>query len=210
MKNPGAYPVIINEYGWLWLNRDGSPTTLTKQLLENILGKNATAQDRRELCAQYIAAETEFWRCHRKAAGVMYFTGLGYDRPDGQTCDNWIDLKSLKWEPEFYNYVRDAFSPIGLMIDFWDDTIKKGVPQDIPIIAINDLDKDWQGKIRLRLLKNKTVVQEKTQEIIISAYGQNKLSFALDNDLREGNYTIEASLLDTPFGTIKSIRNIKM
>jgi hypothetical protein len=140
----------------------------------------------------------------------MYFTGLGYDRPDGQTCDNWIDLKSLKWEPEFYNYVRDAFSPIGLMIDFWDDTIKKGVHQDIPIIAINDLDKDWQGKIRLRLLKNGTVVQEKTQEIIISAYGQNKLSFLFDFDLKEGNYTIEASLSDTPFGTIKSIRNIKM
>jgi len=58
---------------WLWLNRDGSPTTLTRQLLENILGTNATAQDRRELCAQYIAAETEFWRCHRKAAGVNVF-----------------------------------------------------------------------------------------------------------------------------------------
>jgi hypothetical protein len=210
MKNPGTCPVIINEYGWLWLNRDGSPTTLTRQLLENILGKKATAQDRRELCAQYIAAETEFWRCHRKAAGVMYFTGLGYDRPDGQTCDNWIDLKNLKWEPEFYNYVRDAFSPIGLMIDFWDDTIKKGTPLNIPIIAVNDLDKDWKGKIRLRILNNETVVQEKTKEIIIAAYSQDKLSFSIDTDLKKGKYTIETSLLDTPFGTIKSIRNFKM
>ena len=210
MKNPGTYPVIINEYGWLWLNRDGSPTTLTRQLLENILGDNATAQDRRELCAQYIAAETEFWRCHRKAAGVMYFTGLGYGRPDGQTCDNWIDLKNLKWEPEFYNYVRDAFSPIGLMIDFWDDTIKKGTPLDIPIIVVNDLDKDWKGNIRLRLLNNETVVQEKTEEIIIAAYSQNKLSFTIDTDLKKGKYIIETSLPDTPFGTIKSIRNFKM
>lgn len=210
IKNPGTFPVIINEYGWLWLNRDGSPTTLTRQLFENILGKNATAQNRRELCAQYIAAETEFWRCHRKAAGVMYFTGLGYDRPDGQTCDNWIDLKNLKWEPEFYNYVRDTFSPIGLMIDFWDDTIKKGTPLNIPIIAVNDLDKDWKGKIRLRILNNETVVQEKTKEIIIAAYSQDKLSFSIDTDLKKGKYTIETSLLDTPFGTIKSIRNFKM
>ncbi len=210
MKNPGTYPVIINEYGWLWLNRDGSPTTLTRQLLENILGKNATARDRRELCARYIAAETEFWRCHRKAAGIMYFTGLGYDRPDGQTCDNWIDLKNLKWEPEFYNYVRNAFSPIGLMIDFWDNTIKKNIPQNIPIIAINDLDKEWQGKIMLRLLKNGTAVMEKTQEITIAAYGENHLYFILDKDLREGNYTIEASLENTPFGNIKSSRYIKI
>jgi hypothetical protein len=210
IKNPGTFPVIINEYGWLWLNRDGRPTTLTRQLFENILGKNATAQNRRELCAKYIAAETEFWRCHRKAAGVMYFTGLGYDRPDGQTCDNWIDLKNLKWEPEFYNYVRDAFSPIGLMIDFWDDTIKKGTPMNIPIIAVNDLDKDWKGKIRLRILINETVVQEKTKEITIAAYSQDKLSFSIDTDLKKGKYTLETSLLDTPFGTIKSIRNFKI
>jgi hypothetical protein len=210
IKNHGTFPVIINEYGWLWLNRDGRPTTLTRQLFENILGKNTTAQNRRELCAQYIAAETEFWRCHRKAAGVMYFTGLGYDRPDGQTCDNWIDLKNLKWEPEFYNYVRDAFSPIGLMIDFWDDTIKKGTPMNIPIIAVNDLDKDWKGKIRLRILINETVVQEKTKEITIAAYSQDKLSFSIDTDLKKGKYTLETSLLDTPFGTIKSIRNFKI
>src|SRR5450759_1783985 len=28
-KNEKKYPIIINEYGWIWLNRDGSPTTLT-------------------------------------------------------------------------------------------------------------------------------------------------------------------------------------
>ncbi len=210
MKNPGAYPVIINEYGWLWLNRDGSPTTLTRQLYENLAGKNATAQDRWIIYAQYMAAETEFWRCHRKAAGVFLFTGLGYDRPDGQTCDNWIDLKNLKWDPQFYNYLRNAFSPIGLMIDFWDDTIKIGIHQDIPIIAINDLDKDWRGKIRLRILKDETVVQEKTEEIFIAAYSQNKLSFTIDTDLKKGKYTIETSLLDTPFGTVKSIRHFNM
>ena len=44
MKNPGTNPVIINEYGWLWLNRDGSPTTLTKKLYENLLGKESTPE----------------------------------------------------------------------------------------------------------------------------------------------------------------------
>jgi beta-galactosidase len=207
LKNEGTNPVIINEYGWLWLNRDGSTTTLTSKLYENLLGKNSTAEDRWKLYAQYIAAETEFWRCHRKAAGVLHFTGLGYARPDGQTCDNWLDLVNLTWEPQFYKYMRDAFSPIGLMIDFWDDTIKKGIQQQIPVIAINDLDKEWQGKIRLQVLKDGVVVQEKTEEISIASYGQNKLSFSFDTNLPKGKYTIEASLLNTPFGTVKSIRN---
>ena len=210
VKNSGLFPVIINEYGWLWLNRDGSTTTLTKQLYENLLGKNSTPETRWELYAQYTAAETEFWRCHRQVAGVLHFTGLGYARSNGQTCDNWIDLKNLTWEPQFYEYMHDAFSPIGLMIDFWNDTIKKGIQKEIPVIAINDLDEEWQGKIMLQLLKNGVVVQEKTQEITITAFGQNKLSFTLSTDVKEGIYTMEVSLLYTPFGTVKSIRNLKI
>ena len=26
VDNDGTHAVVINEYGWLWLNRDGSPT----------------------------------------------------------------------------------------------------------------------------------------------------------------------------------------
>jgi len=207
MKNPGTYPVIINEYGWLWLNRDGKTTTLTTKLYENLLGKNSTTEDRRKLYAQYIAAETEFWRCHRKVAGVLHFTGLGYDRSNGQTCDNWIDLQNLTWEPQFLKYMHDAFSPVGLMIDFWDDSMKKGIQKEIPVIAINDLEKEWKGKIRLRLLKNEVVVREKSQDITIAPYGQNNLSFSIETNLEKGKYTIEVSLIDTPFGTIRSVRN---
>jgi beta-galactosidase len=210
MKNPGTNPVIINEYGWLWLNRDGSPTTLTRKLYENILGSNATPEARWEIYAQYIAAETEFWRCHRNAAGVLHFTALGYARSDGQTCDNWIDLANLTWEPRFFKYMHDAFAPIGLMIDFWDDNIKKGSIREIPIIVINDLENEWKGTVRFRILKNEEVVSEKTQDIIIGSYGRNNCSFKTGNDLQEGKYTIEVSLEKTPFGTIRSIRNFKI
>ena len=210
MKNPGTNPVIINEYGWLWLNRDGSTTTLTKKLYENLLGKDSTPEARRELYAKYIAAETEFWRCHRKAAGVLHFTGLGYARSDGQTCDNWIDIVNLTWEPFFYKYMRDANSPIGLMIDFWDDTIKKGSDGNIPVIVINDLDKEWKGNIVYRLLRDEEVVQETTKEITIDAFGQNSCSFTAFPNLKQGNYTIEVSLVNTPFGTVRSLRNFRI
>ncbi len=208
--NPGTGPVIINEYGWLWLNRDGSPTTLTKQLYENLLGKNSTPEERWELYARYTAAETEFWRCHREAAGVMHFTGLGYDRRDGQTSDNWTDVKNLIWEPQFYKYVRDSFSPIGLMIDFWDDSVKKDSRFSIRVTMINDLEKDWNGSIMLKLKKNDKVVLESSKEVKISGFGHNKTDFILDTKGLEGNFTIEVALNETPFGTIKSIRNFKI
>lgn len=210
MKNPGTNPVIINEYGWLWLNRDGSTTTLTKKLYDNLLGKKSTPEERWETYAKYTAAETEFWRCHRNAAGVLHFTALGYARSNGQTCDNWIDLANLTWEPQFYKYMKNAFSPIGLMVDFWDDTIKKGVETPVPVIVINDLEEEWKGIVMFRILKDDKVVLEKTQEITISSFGQNNCTFTSGNDLTEGKYTIEVSLVNTPFGTVKSIRNFRI
>jgi beta-galactosidase len=210
MKNPGTNPVIINEYGWLWLNRDGSPTTLTKKLYENLLGKESTTEARRLTYAKYIAAETEFWRCHRNAAGVLHFTALGYARTNGQTCDNWIDLPNLVWEPDFLKYMHDAFSPLGLMIDFWDDNIKKGSEHNIPVIVINDLEEEWKGTVQFRIMGDDKAVQDKTREITIGSYGRNNCSFTTGSDLKEGKYTIEVSLVNTPFGTVRSIRDFRI
>jgi beta-galactosidase len=209
-KNSETHPVIINEYGWLWLNRNSNTTTLTTKLYDNLLGKKQTPEQRWELYAKYTAAETEFWRCHRQVAGVLHFTGLGYDRPDGQTCDNWIDVANLVWEPQFYKYVRDAFAPVGLMIDFWDETVRKSEQLKVPVIAINDLEKEWSGMANLKLLLNDEVVQDKQVNILIGSYGKSDFSFTLDPVSIPGNYTIEVSLVDTPFGNIKSIRNFKI
>lgn len=119
-------PVIINEYGWLWLNRDGTPTTLTRKVYQTMLGEEATVEQRRTTYARLLAAMTEFWRCRHEVAGVLHFCGLGYSRPDGQTSDNFVDLERLTLEPNFAKYVRDAFSPIGLMVDFWEDDSEAG------------------------------------------------------------------------------------
>ena len=209
-KNPETNPVIINEYGWLWLNRDGSTTTLTKKLYENLLGKNSTPEQRWEVYAKYTAAETEFWRCHRQVAGVLHFTALGYDRPDGQTCDNWKDVTNLVWEPQFYKYVRDAFAPIGLMIDFWDETLKKGEKKTIPVILINDLEKEWSGMVDFSLSIDGKQVQHKQLSLLIKPYGKSETSFNIDPLGNSGKYTIEVTLVNTPFGNIKSVRNFEI
>ena len=36
-------PCIINEYSYLWLNRNGAPTELTKPYYDTVLGTDATA-----------------------------------------------------------------------------------------------------------------------------------------------------------------------
>ena len=115
-------PYLINEYGWLWINRDGSLPSLTGPVYKRILGETATMEQRRHYYARTLAAKTEFWRGRRQCAGVLHFCGLGYSRPDGQTSDNWVNVKKLSFEPEFYRYVRDAFAPTGVMLDYWDES----------------------------------------------------------------------------------------
>ena len=210
LRNDGQHAVIINEYGWLWLNRDGTPTTLTKKLYENLLGKNSTTEQRRQLYARYLAAETEFWRCHRKAAGVLHFTALGYSRPDGQTSDHWLDVKDLAWEPEFYRYVRDAFAPVGLMIDAWAETYPAGQAHAFPVIVINDLYADWHGIARCRLLRAGAVVEEQTQACTVLALGDRQLTFAIKIPAEPGAYQLEAALSKPGAELVRSLRDFQV
>ena len=118
-------------------------------MYENLLGTNATPAQRWHLNARYNAALTEFWRAHRACAGVLHFCGLGYSRTNGQTCDNFIDIEKLRFEPEFQRYMADAFAPVGLMIDEWRSQLPAGKELDVPVVVSNDLYQDWNGKVRL-------------------------------------------------------------
>ena len=204
--NDSQHAVVINEYGWLWLNRDGTPTTLTEKLYANLLGTNATTAQRRQLYARYTAAETEFWRGHRTVAAVLHFTTLGYSRPDGQTSDHWRDIRKLTWDPDFYRYVRDAFAPVGVMLDAWAEDYPSGQSQEFPAVVINDRDTPWKGYVQFQLLRNGKAQAEQTLPAEVAGFGTNRVVFTVAIPEQAGDYQAEATLLDTPDGPVRSLR----
>ena len=194
-------PIVINEYAWLWLNRDGTPTCLTDKVYKSLLGADSTVAQRRLLYARYLAALTEFWRCHRKCAGVLHFCGLGYSRagdkprPEGgATSDHFLNIETLEFEPDFEKYVKDAFSPVGLCINKWDDKFSPGEEVEVPVIVINDLYKDWNGDVHLRILRGGKVVSEQSKNCTIKALGQETLSFKITVPKEQGKYQFVAEL----------------
>ena len=210
-------PIIINEYAWLWLNRDGTPTCLTGPVYEKLLGPNSTTEQRRELYAKYLAAKTEFWRAHRACAGVLHFCGLGYSRPGdkprpegGATSDHFIDLEKLVFEPNFEKYVRDAFAPVGLMLDYWGQDLPAGQEHEFKIVAINDLYQDWKGAVRLRLMKGDKAVASQDKPCTIAALGSEALSFRLPVPSEPGEYTLAAELTAKGQKPVRSIRDAKI
>lgn len=209
--------IIINEYCWLWIDREGRPTCLTEKVYAALLPPDATVEQRRRLHARYVAALTEFWRCHREAAGVMHFCSLGYSRdgtkprPEGgATSDDWIDLRKLRYEPYFEEYVKEAFAPVGLMLDFWGDTLAAGESRDLPVVVINDLASMWSGRLRLRVLCGGKVVAEQSQPCTVAAYGDCRMAFAFAAPLAEGDYTLEAALIEPGKPATRSLRDIRV
>jgi hypothetical protein len=195
VTNTNRNAVILNEYGWLWLNRDGTPTTLTREIYENLLGPEATVEQRRYLYARYLAAKTEFWRSRRNCAGILHFCGLGYSRATGQTSDPFLDLERLTWEPFFSRYVRDAFAPVGVMLDEWMEDLPAGLNHRTPVVVINDLADPWKGLVRLRLMRGQVILWEQTREIEAGGFGLQRVSFDFAVPRQPAHYYLEAILL---------------
>ena len=213
VRNQGQHAVIINEYGWHWLNRDGTPTPITRQIYDGVLGPNATPAQRFHMQALWLAADTEFWRSHRKAAAIMHFTTLGYCRPvTGVTSDHWANVAKLEWEPEFERYLRDAFAPVGLMLDFWTEKNTAGGTAAIPVRLVNDLDQSWYGPVTLRLFRrdSPTAAVSKDQGASLEAFGQATLPFTIVWPDAPGLYTLTAELLGAGGKLVRSVREIEI
>ena len=156
-----------------------------------------------------LAADTEFWR--RQAAAVMHFCSLGYSRPDGQTSDHWLDVKRLVWEPEFYRHVRDAFAPVGLMVDFAKDKVLTSAkPARVPVAVINDLERPWNGPVTLRLRRQGRLLAEMKRTCRLESFGQAVVNFEVTWPTEPGSCQLEAELRGTDGKKVHSLRDTEM
>jgi hypothetical protein len=140
----------------------------------------------------------------------MHFTTLGYARPDGQTSDHWKQggVARLEWEPEFYRYVRDAFAPVGLMIDYWKARPAQGTKARVPVILINDLEQPWQGPVTLRLHRAGHVLHESKKDCQLEPFGQTKIEFGMAWPEQLGPCVLEAELRGADDESVRSVRDI--
>jgi hypothetical protein len=212
---PNVFPdvpkhaIIINEYGWGQLDREGNITVpqYFAAYYEIPLGPNTTAEQRREYRARTLAAETEFWRAHRHMAGVLHFCGLAYSKPKAVTSDHFVDIEKLILEPPFKKYVGDAFAPVGLMVDFWGGDLPAGRKYPIPVIVINDLYSDWKGTVRLRAVRGAKTELEETQSCEVPALGSRTLQFRPTVPIEAGKYQWVAELMDAEKKPVQSLRD---
>ncbi|MDE0951158.1 MAG: hypothetical protein OSA45_07800 [Halioglobus sp.] len=177
------HPHIINEYGWLWLNRDGTPTKLTENVYDMLLGDAGSPETRREAYAYLHAGLTGFWRAKRGYQGVQHFTYLSHSKPGtGFTSDNFIDLENLVMEPRWHEYHRNVWSPVAVYIDQWADNYKRGGRSDVPLIMINDLPDPVNGTVELIIASPAGEVLSRSEllKVRLEGLGQQVLKLRLE------------------------------
>ncbi len=209
--------IVINEYAWMWLTREGQPTSLTGKIYDHLLGSNSTVEQRRYTWARLLAAKTEFWRAHRECAGVLHFCSLGYSRPGdkprpegGATSDHWTNVEKLTLEPNFEKYMAEAFNPVGLMLDFWAPTAGPGEEKQLKVFLIDDLYEDWEGDVSLRITKEGQTISEQSRKTRVAALGREVVSFVQKFPTAKGRYTISAELKDRAGMRVRSLRDFRI
>lgn len=192
--SPTAHARILNEYGWLWLTRDGNPTIVSKPVYDHLLGPAASPEERFKLDAYLLAGLTEFWRAYRNYAGVLHFVYLTSNYPGVYTADHFMDIERLELEPHFEDFVREAFKPLGVYVDFWKTEVQAGSKHRIFVLMINDEYDETDGMLSL------SIHEESGPEVMhhelpfrVPALGQQTLKFEVEMPRIPARYTLRAA-----------------
>ena len=192
---------LVNEYGWIWLWRDGSPAKLTKKHYDYFVGEDATPQQRRELQAYWLQLETEWLRAERSLAGVLAFCLLtnNYGYTGDYFTGNIKDLNptiTLDW-------FKHCFSPVAVFIDMSDQRYFRHEAAHTPgadlmfnLVGVNDFNSEKSGDITIRLLNDEgREVYSQVSNIEIPAYGTHfkPVSITLPDEV--GGYLLLSELL---------------
>jgi len=193
-----GHALILNEYGWLWLNRDGSPTELTKKLYPRLLGENASAKDRLELNAYLLAGITEYWLAYRQYAGVLHFVYLTGSDPEGYTSDHFHDVERLDLNPEFMDYMSNAFAPMGVYLNFWKPSLTAGSTQSVQVMMVNDQPRPAEGSLTIALeAVNGELLGEKTTKFSLAPLGQQTYYIDFSVPQTTGKFLLKAIANET-------------
>ena len=201
-------PVLVNEYSWLWVRRDGKGTDLTEAGFAKYF-PNATPEENFERYAYDCAAQTEYYRALR-SAGVMQFAGLSSNYEGCKTTDIFSNTENLTIEPFIKKYVKNAFSPLGICIFNWSDTFKKGSEQQVPIVLVNDTYQDWEGAIIFEILHQGKMISSQTINASVKSVGKSILSIKTNIPNVSGKYLFVATLIDANGNSVKSIRKFDL
>lgn len=150
---------LVNEYGWIWLWRDGTPARLTPKQYDYYLDGQINPTACRELQAYWLQLETEWLRAERSLAGVLAFCYLSNNY--SYTGDWFVGaIKDLTPGPTL-NWFQHCFAPTAVFLDLCDERYTKHTSPHQPgsdlllnLVGVSDEKAPQQGQVLIKIVNS--------------------------------------------------------
>jgi beta-galactosidase len=192
---------LVNEYGWIWLWRNGMPSKLTLDVYNYYLGPGSSADQNRALQAYWLQLETEWLRSNPSIAGVLAFCYLANNY--GYTGD-WFtgEIKDLK--PGItMQWFRHCFAPAAVFINLPDERYMKHIPPhkpgstlDFHVVGINNHASVVSGKVKISLLDVRgNSVSSQAIDVALSPFVRSDYPVRMELPATAGGYLVTAEFI---------------
>jgi len=207
---------LVNEYGWIWLWRNGKPSKLTVEVYDYYLGKNSTPEQNMELQAYWLELETEWLRSEPSIAGVLAFCYLANNY--GYTGDWFVDnIKDLKPSPTL-EWFKHAFAPAATYINLTDERYTKYTEPHKPgssllfnLAGINNLPKAVSGIVKVRIYDGEGKSSgEQVIPVKLPSYLRTDIPVGITLPLQPGGYLLVAEFTPDKGTPVLSRRFLKV
>lgn len=195
---PTGHAQVISEYGWLWCTRKGEPGLYLTNTYHKLPYPHDTPEERLETWNYLLAGLTEYWRAHRNYTQVVYNAWLAGDMGPGHAAviDNYKDPVKGEFQPAFIKYVREAFKPMGVYLEFWKRELQAGENRVFYVMMINDYLNDKKGEVTVRFEYNDgTCIEIEKKQFRVTANGQQTLLFDITIPQKLGKATMIATAI---------------
>src|SRR5262249_347441 len=81
-----------------------------------------------------------------------HFVYLTCSYPGVYTSDHFLDVKRLRLEPHFADYMGEAFKPLGVYLNFFQSTLPAGSERSFKVKLVNDHADSLEGELMLALV----------------------------------------------------------
>ena len=185
-------PSVVNEFLWWWIDRNGEPTTLTREVVERWLGKDYGRDellDRQSFLAQELV---ELLRRMRVDA-IQPFVYISNDA--GPTA-NWFtgNIKDLMPKP-ILKTLKNAFAPLGLSVELWDRHFITGEIRTVRAFVFNDHTEHHSGIIRYGVTTlNGDWLSDSSLSVSVDAGGCSVIPLEISIPHESGEYRIRGEL----------------
>ena len=207
---------LVNEYGWIWLWRNGMPSKLTVDVYDYYLGINSTPEQNWELQAYWMQLETEWLRSEPSIAGVLAFCYLANNY--GYTGD-WFagNIKALK--PTLtLDWFKHAFAPVATFINLTDERYTKFIEPHIPgssllfnLAGVNNLASNVSGIVKIKLIdKTGKNIVEQSFPVKLQSFLRTDIPVSLTLPTQVGGYLLVAEFTPENGNPVISRRFLKI